>query len=110
MEQDYETIDLREVFAILKNNLLVIVASAVLCGLLGMLVTVFVITPKYEASGMLIVNNRSDTSTVVTSDNINTAKNLVSTYSVVLKSENVLETILASWLRPSPSRRWTPPR
>lgn len=45
MEQDYETIDLREVFAILKNNLLVIVASAVLCGLLGMLVTVFVITP-----------------------------------------------------------------
>lgn len=96
MEQDYETIDLREVFAILKNNLLVIVASAVLCGLLGMLVTVFVITPKYEASGMLIVNNRSDTSTVVTSDNINTAKNLVSTYSVVLKSENVLETILAN--------------
>lgn len=46
MEQDYETIDLREVFAILKNNLLVIVASAVLCGLLGMLVTVFVITPQ----------------------------------------------------------------
>ncbi len=96
MEQDYETIDLREVFAILKNNLLVIVASAVICGLLGMLVTVFVITPKYEASGMLIVNNRSDTSTVVTSDNINTAKNLVSTYSVVLKSENVLETVLSN--------------
>lgn len=94
MEQQYETIDLREIFSILKNNILIIIASAALCGLIGMLITVFVITPKYEADGMLIVNNRNDASTVVTSDNINSAKNLVSTYSVVLKSESVLAGVI----------------
>ena len=94
LEQEYETIDLREVFSILKSNILVIIASAAICGLIGMLVTTFLITPKYQADGMLIVNNRSDASTVVTYDNINSAKNLVGTYSVVLKSETVLKQVI----------------
>ncbi len=94
LEQEYETIDLREVFSILKNNILIILASAVVCGLIGLLVTVFLITPQYEADGMLIVNNRNDTTSVVTSDNINSAKNLVATYSVVLKSETVLTNLI----------------
>lgn len=94
LEQEYETIDLREVFAILKNNFLIILTSAVICGLVGLLATVFLITPQYEAKGMLIVNNRNDASTVVTSDNINSAKNLVATYSVVLKSETVLTNLI----------------
>lgn len=94
MEQEYETIDLREIFSILKNNFLVIIASAAVSGLIGMLVTVFLITPKYQAEGMLIVNTRSDASTVITYDNINSAKNLVGTYSVVLKSESVLAQIV----------------
>ena len=94
MEQEYETIDLREIFSILKNNFLVIIASAAVSGLIGMLVTVFLITPKYQADGMLIVNTRSDASTVITYDNINSAKNLVGTYSVVLKSESVLAQVV----------------
>lgn len=93
MEQEYETIDLREIFLIVKKNLLVIVAATVVFALVGFLVTTFLITPEYEASATLIVNSREDqqTQSYVTNDQINSAKQLVNTYAVILKSDTVLD-------------------
>ena len=54
MEQEYETIDLREIFFMLKNNLLAIVASTIVCAIVGFLVTNFLITPQYQASATMI--------------------------------------------------------
>ena len=92
-EQDYETIDLREIFLLLKKHLLALIAVTVLFALLGYLVSALFIAPKYEASATMIVNSREDASaqTNITSDQINTATKLVDTYSVILTSDTVLD-------------------
>ena len=93
MEQEYETIDLREIFSLLRKNLLPVFLAAVALAVAGFLVTALLITPKYEASATLIVNSREEqqAQTAVTNDQINSAKQLVSTYAVILKSDTVLD-------------------
>ncbi|MEG2929346.1 MAG: Wzz/FepE/Etk N-terminal domain-containing protein [Oscillospiraceae bacterium] len=96
MEQEYETIDLREIFYLLKNNIILIIISVFACSAIGFLVTVFFITPQYEASATLIVNNRADQSAVITYDQINSAKQLVGTYAIILKSDTVLDKVISN--------------
>lgn len=93
MEQEYDTIDLRQLFEIVRRNLLLIVAVTVLFAAGGYLGTKFLITPQYEASAMLIVNSREGQQLQgsVTNDSLNSAKQLVETYSVILKSDTVLD-------------------
>ncbi len=93
MEQGYE-IDLREVFFLLKRNILAIIASAVVCALAGLLATIYLITPQYEASATMIVNSRQDQSTNITNDMITSSKNLVDTYSIIIKSDAVLDEVI----------------
>lgn len=93
MEQEYETIDLREIFLIIKKNLLLIVAVTILASVAGFLVSAFLLTPEYEASASLIVNSREDqsTQTTITNDQLTSATKLVDTYSVILTSDTVLD-------------------
>lgn len=51
-------------------------------------------TPKYQASALMIVNTRQDTTSNVTSDQINSATKLVSTYSIIIKSDTVLQQVI----------------
>ena len=97
MEQEYEMIDLREVFSLVKKNLAVIFMSVAVFSLAGLLVTTLLIRPKYEATATMIVNSREDqqAQTTVTNDQINSARQLVSTYAVILKSDTVLEKTIA---------------
>ena len=92
-EQEYETIDLREIFLLLKKHLLALIAVTIMFALFGFLVSTFLLTPKYEASATMIVNSREDASaqTNITSDQINSATKLVDTYSVILTSDTVLD-------------------
>ena len=95
MEQEYETIDLREIFFMLKNNLLAIVASTIVCAIVGFLVTNFLITPQYQASATMIVNSQQgQISTNLTNDMLTTAKNLVATYCIIVKSDTVLDQVI----------------
>lgn len=94
MEQEYETIDLREIFAILKNNIILIVAATVIAAVVGGLVTMFLITPQYEAEAAIIVNTRQDQNASVTNDQLTSAKNLVPTYSIIIKSDTVLNPVI----------------
>lgn len=93
MEQEYETIDLREIFLLIKKNLLLIVAVTILAAVAGFLVSAFLLTPEYEASASLIVNSREDQSaqTTITNDQLTSATKLVDTYSVILTSDTVLD-------------------
>lgn len=93
MDQEYE-IDLREIFFLLKRKGLVIIASTLACALVGLLVTMFLITPQYEASAKLIVNSRQEQTANITNDMINSAKNLVDTYSIIIKSDTVLDQVI----------------
>ncbi|MDK2813896.1 MAG: protein tyrosine kinase modulator [Clostridiales bacterium] len=92
MEQEYEIIDLREIFSLVKKNLAVIFMSVAVFALAGLLVTTLLIRPQYEATATMIVNSREDqqVQTAVTNDQINSARQLVNTYAVILKSDTVL--------------------
>lgn len=95
MEQEYESIDLREIFFLLKNNAISVVASTLVCAIVGFLVTTFLITPQYEASATMIVNSQQNQANAnITNDMITTSKNLVNTYGIVIKSDTVLQQVI----------------
>lgn len=94
MEQEFETIDLREIFYLIKNNILLIVLSVLGSAAAGLLITLFLITPQYEAKADLIVNNGANQSAVITYDQINSAKQLVGPSIIILKSDTVLDQVI----------------
>ena len=91
--EDEETIDLMELARLLWAHIVQIVAAAVAAALICLLVCMFALTPKYQASINMIVNTRQDTTTTFTSDNFNSAKNLISTYAVI-KGNTVLNEVI----------------
>ena len=92
--EDEETIDLMEIARLLWAHIVQIVAVAVAAALICLLVCMYALTPKYQASINMIVNARQDTTTTFTSDNFNSAKNLISTYAVIIKSNTVLNEVI----------------
>ena len=92
--EDEETIDLMELARLLWAHAVQIVAAAVAAALICLLVCVFALTPKYRASINMIVNTRQDNSSTFTSDNFNSAKNLISTYAVIIKGNTVLNEVI----------------
>ena len=92
--EDEETIDLMELARLLWAHAVQIVAAAVAAALICLLVCMFALTPKYQASINMIVNTRQDTTTTFTNDNITSAKNLISTYAVIIKSNTVLNEVI----------------
>ena len=87
-------VDVRELLRLLWNHILEIVAAGVAAAIICLLVCTFALTPRYQASINLIVNSRQDGQATVTNDNINSAKNLISTYAVVIKSNTVLNDVI----------------
>ena len=92
-QNDEIVIDLWQIGYILWQQAVWIVLVAVLCADLGFAVAAFAIRPTYSASADMIVNNKKNAATQtgdVTSSDLNASSTLVSTYSVILKSHNVL--------------------
>ena len=97
MKEEYETIDLRELFLLVKKNILMILAVTIASAVVGLLISAFLLSPQYEASATLIVNSREDQTaqTTITNDQITSATKLVDTYSVILTSDTVLDKAIA---------------
>jgi len=93
-ENQEETIDLLELFSVLWQHAVLIVAATLVTGILGFVVSAFFITPQYEASALMIVNTRVDANTNVTNDQITSATKLVDTYSIIIKSDTVLQPVI----------------
>lgn len=94
--RDYDTIDLLELLGVLRQHILALVLATVLAAAVGFGVSKFLMTPQYEASALMIVNTRQDTTANVTSDQLNSASRLVSTYGIIIKSDTVLNEVIAN--------------
>lgn len=94
VDDDYETIDLLEVLEVVRQHILIVVLATVIAAAVGFGVSRFLMVPQYEASALMIVNTRQDTTANVTSDQINSATKLVSTYSIIIKSDTVLQQVI----------------
>lgn len=89
-----DEIELSELFKILKQNIKLIVIVSLIFTVGGFLFTKFFIKPQYQSQATLIVNNRRDENSNITTDEMNTARNLAGVYSIIIKSDSVLSQVI----------------
>ena len=77
----------------LLSNAKYIILITCLFGVLGFLGSKLLMTPIYQAGAKMIVNSRKDQTQNITNDNLNSARNLVETYAVILRGRDVLNQV-----------------
>ena len=92
--EENEVIDLTEILSAVRQHLLKLIFVTLAAALVGFTASKFLMTPKYDSSALMIVNTRQDVNANVTSDQINSATKLVSTYSIIIKSDTVLQQVI----------------
>lgn len=92
--EENEVIDLVEVLYAIRQHLLEVILATVVAAIIGFAASKFLMTPQYSSSAMMIVNTRQDVTSNVTSDQINSATKLVATYSIIIKSDTVLQQVI----------------
>ena len=94
-KQDVQEIDLLKLLKVLLGKIWIIIAAAFVGGIIFFLFTLFFITPKYQSSALLYVNNNSldigSTKLNISSGDISASSSLIDTYCVILKSRTTLE-------------------
>ncbi|MBP2241871.1 capsular polysaccharide biosynthesis protein [Cytobacillus eiseniae] len=85
-----ETITIKELFNILKKRWLIIVLTPIMIGLTVGLITHYLLTPFYQASTQILVNQKnSEVNMMELSSNVD----LINTYSVIIKSPAILDKV-----------------
>ena len=92
--EENEVIDLTEILSAVRQHLLKLIFVTLAAALVGFTASKFLMTPKYDSAALMIVNTRQDVNANVTSDQINSATKLVSTYSIIIKSDTVLQQVI----------------
>lgn len=94
--ENYDMIDLREIFLILKKYIKQLILVPIISAIVGALVSIYLINPVYEASTTLIVRQNKDSHEEINITDVNLSKSLVYTYAEMAKSKTVLENTRAS--------------
>lgn len=89
-ENDY--IDLADIWNAVIRHAGKIVFVTIVSGMFGFIYSFFLATPLYSASAMMIVN-AGENSEYVTQDQLNSAAKLVEIYSVIIKSDTVIDQV-----------------
>lgn len=89
-----EEIDLMEIVTIIKRRLGKILVVAVISAVAIFLYTKVFVPKQYVSSGKIIVNNRRTEGTSITNDEINSAKGLTEVYSIVIKSDPIMNQVI----------------
>ena len=94
-EDNDKSISIQELLQVLKRSLAAIVIAGIVGGTGMFCVCRFLITPTYEANAKMIVNSRQEQTGSVTNDQITSAEKLVDTYAIIIRSQPVLELVIA---------------
>lgn len=89
-----EYIDLSEIVGALLRRIVSILLTTVLFGAAGFLYSRFIATPLYSAEAMMIVNAGQSQQEYVSTDQLRSAASLVDTYSIIIKSDTVLNQVM----------------
>jgi capsular polysaccharide biosynthesis protein len=87
-------INLGELADALLRRLGVLILTAVLCAAIGFGYSAFFVRPLYSASAMMIVNAGEKYPDYVSTDQLNSAATLVDTYSIIIKSDTVMNQVM----------------
>lgn len=90
---EYREISIREVITCLWTRKWIIVLTTIFCGLALWAYSTYYITPQYQTSVRLYVNNRTESTTSLTSSDMTAAKSLVDTYITIIQSTSLLEEV-----------------
>lgn len=90
---DEMEIDLRELFYLFRQKLLIIIAAFVIGGMLAGAATYFLIKPTYKASSLLYVVSASNNSVVNLAD-LQIGTNLTADYEELLLSRPMMESVI----------------
>ena len=71
-----------------------ILAAALACGLLVLLICFFLVTPQYEASVMFYINNSTDAHDSISAGDLSASRSLVDAYVIILNTVPTLEEIV----------------
>ena len=88
-----ETISLKELFQTLKKRLGLIVVITALAVIVSGIVSYFMITPIYQASTQLLVNQAKSEQVEYNTSTVQTNLQLINTYNVIIKSPAILDKV-----------------
>lgn len=97
-KQDEEiVIDIKEVIKLMFNRAFSIILCTLAFGLAVYAGVYFLVTPQYEASITMYVNNKAgaDNNTTMSQSDMNASVQLVDTYSAIIMSKSVLREVIA---------------
>jgi capsular polysaccharide biosynthesis protein len=89
-----ETISLKELFHTLRKRLSLIVIITALATMTSGIVSYFVITPIYQASTQILVNQAKNDQLTFQYNEIQTNLQLINTYNVIIKSPAILDLVV----------------
>ena len=88
-----ETISLKELFQMLKKRLSLIFIITAIAVIAAGIISYFVITPIYQASTQLLVNQTKNELTEFNAGTVQTNLQLINTYNMIIKSPAILEKV-----------------
>ena len=90
-----ETISLQDIFYTLKKRIGLITVTTIAAIIIAAIISFFMITPMYQATTQILVNQQNTPSQQVTTSEIQTNLQLINTYSEIIKSPAILDIVIA---------------
>lgn len=87
------SLGLKELFQTLKKRVFLIILFTLIAMIVSGIVSYFVITPEYKSSTQILVNQTKDDESVYNYNEVQTNVQLISTYSVIIKSAAILNIV-----------------
>ncbi|AIY06302.1 capsular polysaccharide biosynthesis protein [Planococcus sp. PAMC 21323] len=88
-----ETISLQDLFKTLKKRAGLIMLMTIIAITIAGVVSFLVLTPMYQTSTQILVNQEQSEAAQLTNQNIQTDLQLINTYSVIIKSPAILDEV-----------------
>lgn len=89
-----DVIDLSVMFGVLMKNWVLILIMTILGAAAAFSITKYLIPEKYQATATVIVNNKAGDTQYVNLSDITSSQGLAELYSIIIKSDNVLDKIV----------------
>ena len=89
----------------MKNKVKYIIVAVILCAILGLVYSKFLVTPMYKSSTTFVLSKSTDStvqndvnqpSEAITQNDVTLNSKLVSTYSEIIKSKSIAKEVISS--------------
>lgn len=92
-----ETISLKDIAHTLRKRILLIAIIAAIAVAVSGVISYFILTPVYQASTQILVNQKTNDQPVLDANQIRTNVEMINTYSVIIKSPSILDKVVEDY-------------